>query len=49
MGPKTSVFVMDRPFQPNQMFVSKARAYSSEVPFRYSTLGSAPGLTLKHE
>jgi hypothetical protein len=30
------------------MFAGKARAYSSEVPFKFSTLGEAPGLTRNH-
>jgi hypothetical protein len=31
------------------MFASKAGAYPSESPFRYSTLRWVPVLTLKHE
>jgi hypothetical protein len=33
------VFVHGRPFQPNLMSVSKARAYPREAPFKCSTLG----------
>ena len=33
------VFNPGKLFQPSLMFVGKARAYSSEAPFRYSTLG----------
>ncbi len=31
-----------KPFQPSQMFLSKARANSSETPPMCSTLGEAP-------
>ncbi len=31
------------------MFARNAGAYTSEVPFRLSTLGKAPGLTHKHK
>ncbi len=33
------VFVPGKPFQKSLMFVSKAGAYPSEAPFRFSTLG----------
>jgi hypothetical protein len=33
------VFVLGKPFEPNLMFAGKAKAYLSEAPFRYSTLG----------
>ncbi len=36
------VLAPGRPFQPRLMLLSKAGAYSSEVPFRCSTLGEAP-------
>ncbi len=36
-------------FQPSLMFAGKAGAYTSEVPFRCSTLGWAPGFTHKHQ
>ncbi len=38
------VFDPGKPFQPGLMFVSIAKAYPSEAPFRCST----PGLTHKH-
>jgi len=31
------------------MFAGKAKAYPSEAPFRFSTLGYAPGLSHKHK
>jgi hypothetical protein len=34
--------VSSEPFSRSQMFVSKAGAYPTEAPFRYSTLGLAP-------
>jgi hypothetical protein len=42
------MFVPGKPFQPSVMFVSKTGSYPSEVPFKCSTLGLAPGLTHKH-
>ena len=42
------MFVPGKPFQPSLVFVGKARAYLSEAPFKWSTLGKAPGLTRKH-
>jgi hypothetical protein len=30
------------------LFVGKAEAYPSKAPFRYPTLGQAPGLNHKH-
>jgi hypothetical protein len=38
------VFVPGKSFQPSLMFVGKARAYPSEVPFRCPTLGLALAL-----
>jgi hypothetical protein len=35
-------------FQPCLIFVNKFRAYLSEAPFRFSTLGEASNLTHKH-
>ncbi len=43
------VFVSGRSFQTSLMFVSKASARLSEVPFRCSTLGQAPGLIHEHQ
>ncbi len=36
------------PIQTCPMFVSKALAYPSEVPFMYSTLGRAHGISHKY-
>ncbi len=38
------MFVTGKPFQSSLMFVSKDGAYSSETPFRYSTVGYSHGL-----
>ncbi len=42
------VFVLDRPFQPSLMSASKARAYPSEMPIRFSILWLASCITHKH-
>ncbi len=42
------LFALSKPFQPSLIFARKARAYPSEIPFRCSTPGYAPGRTLKH-
>jgi hypothetical protein len=39
-------FDPDRPFQPGLMFVIKIGAYGNEAPFRFSTVGYAPVLSL---
>ncbi len=42
------VFLLGQPFQPSLMFVSKARAYPSGAPFRWSILVQSRGLSHKH-
>ncbi len=42
------MFVISKIFQPILMFVIKARAYPSDAPFKWSTLGYAPHLIHKH-
>ncbi len=42
------VFVPGKPLHASSMFAGKVRAYLSEAPFRCSTLGYVPRLTLKH-
>ncbi len=42
-------FAPGKPIQPSLMFAGKARAFPSKAPFRYSTLGQAPGLIHKHQ
>jgi len=42
------MFVLGKIFQLSVMLVSKTGAYLSEAPFRFSALGSAPGLAHKH-
>ena len=41
------VFLPGKQLQPSLMFVSKAKAYPSKTPFRFSLLGQASGLTHK--
>ncbi len=42
------VFLPGKQLQPSLMFVSKAKAYPSKTPFRFSLLGQTSGLTHKH-
>jgi len=39
---------LEKIFHPSLMFVGKARAYPTEAPAKWSTLGKALGLTRKH-
>jgi hypothetical protein len=39
---KARVFVPGKPFQPSLIFVSGAKAYPREAPFRCSIVGSTP-------
>ncbi len=41
------VFVPCKAFQTSLIFAYKAGAYTSEAPFRCSTLGKDPGLTIR--
>jgi hypothetical protein len=41
------MFVLGKHFQPSLMFVGKAGVYPNGAPFKYSTLGYAPGLAHK--
>ncbi len=44
---KLECLCLGRLFQPSLMFASKAGAYTSKTPFRYTTLGWGPGLINK--